>query len=236
MGSGEHRVPSAHMRARRGQLLGVVLVATYAAAMVVVGIQTAQRADVHGPERAAGDPAEEFIAAWERSRLATFVAFGTYERHSQVTGSTLSSEDVVAQRPPRRLHRQLGGVDGRDDDRIIVCPAPPAGGEEHAAPCQLGPPGGPRYDDSVAREVAGLRSVLQGSDPLYRVRRGEPGCFELAQRRIDPRAPFGVAASFCFDPATGAPSARRIRHEGGIVEVLTVTSIRTRVTDADLEP
>jgi hypothetical protein len=224
------------MRARRGLLLGVVLVSLYAAAMVAVAVQTAQRPDVHRPPPAApADPVDEFIAAWERSREATFVASGTYERHSEVTGSTLSSEDVVAQRPPRRLHRALGGVDGRDDDRVIVCPAPPAGQEE-AAPCQLGPPGGLRYDAAVAREVEGLRSVLAGPDPLYRVRRGRAGCFELAQRRIDPRAPFGVAASFCFDPATGAPSARRIRHEGGIVEVLTVTAIRSRVTDADLEP
>ena len=206
-------------------------------AMIWVTVDAIQRDDFPRPPAVeADDPVAAFIAAWERSRMATFVASGTYERRSAVSGSALSSEDVVAQRPPRRVHRQLGGVDGRDDDRVIVCPAPPPGDEERAAPCQLGPPSGLRYDASVAREVAGLRSVLGGADPLYRVRRGEPGCFALAQLRIDPRAPFGVAASFCFDPATGAPSARRIRHEGGIVEVLTVTSIRTRVTDADLEP
>jgi len=224
------------MRARRGLLLGGALVGLYAGAMIWVTVEATQRADV--PRRRGAEVADavtEFIEAWERSRLGTFVAIGTYERHSAVTGSTLSSEDVVAQRPPRRIHRQLGGVDGRDDDRVIVCPAPPAG-EEEAAPCQLGPPSGLRYDASVAREVAGLRSVLGGPDPLYRVRQVEPGCFELVQRRIDPRAPFGVAASFCFDAATGAPSARRIRHEGGIVEVLTVTSIRAHVTDSDLEP
>lgn len=241
MGSGEHRVRSADMRARRGLVLGSLLVGVYAATMISMAVQAVQRPAFPRPapdsaSDSASDPVDEFIAAWERSRLATFVASGTYERHSKVTGSTLSSEDVVAQRPPRRVHRQLGGVDGRHDDRVIVCPAPPAGGEEHAAPCQLGPPGGVGYAASVAREVAGLRSVLGGSDPLYRVRRDEHGCFVLDQRRIDPRAPFGVAASFCFDAATGAPSARRVLHEGGIVEVLTVTSIRTRVTDADLEP
>lgn len=224
------------MRARRGLLLGCALVGAYAAAMAVVAFQAVQHDDVDRSALPDADPVSELIAAWERSRRATFVAVGTYERHSEVTGSTISSEDVVAQRPPRRLHRQLGGVDGRDDDRVIVCPAPPAGDDEHEPPCQLGPPSGLGYEASVVREVEGLRSILTGPDPLYRVQRAGPGCFELAQRRIDPRAPFGVAASFCFDAATGAPSARRIRHEGGIVEVLTVTSISTRVTDRDLEP
>jgi hypothetical protein len=143
---------------------------------------------------------------------------------------------VLAQQPPRRLHRQLGGVEGRDDDRLIVCPAPPAGEENDPEPCRIGPPGGLTYEESVTREVAGLRSLTQGNQPLYRVRELEPGCFQIELLRVDPRAPFGVEASFCFDPDTGAPSASRVRHEGGIVEVVTVTSIRTDVTDIDLAP
>jgi hypothetical protein len=53
---------------------------------------------------------------------------------------------------------------------------------------------------------------------------------------VDPRAPFGIAASFCFDAATGATSSSKVVHEGGIAEVVVVTSIRTDVDDADLEP
>src|SRR5690606_23235860 len=123
---------------------------------------------------------------------ATFVTSGTYERRSAVTGAAIASEDVVAQRPPRRLHRQLGGVDGRDDDRLLVCPAPPPGDEP--APCRLGAPGGPTYDESVARELEGLRSMLLGPDPLYAVELAEPGCYRLELRRPDPRAPFGIEA------------------------------------------
>lgn len=216
-------------------LVGWIVVGLYAAALALVTIQEVS-GDASHPQADGIDPAEAFAVAWEDFRQATFVATGTYERRSEVTGAVLSSEDVVAQRPPRRLHRQLGGVDGRDDDRLIVCPAPPADEAERVEPCRLGPPSGVTYAESVEREVAGLRSLTQGRSPLYRVTQPEPGCFALELLRIDPRAPFGVDASFCFASDTGALVARRVRHEGGIVEVLTVTSVRTEVTDADLEP
>lgn len=224
------------MRARRGLIAGWVVVALYGAALLVVGLLAVNEPDTDRPTTAQDDPPAAFVAAWERSRLATFVTVGTYERRSEVTKATVSSEDVVAQRPPRRLHRQLGGVEGRADDRLIVCPAVPGGATSEAPPCRLGAPGGPTYAASVAREVAGVRSLVEGDDPLYDVTSTEPGCFGLRLLRVDPRAPFGVEASFCFDPATGAPSARRVRHAGGIVEVLVVTEIRAEVRDADLEP
>jgi hypothetical protein len=224
------------MRARRGAILGWTVIVAYAALLAWTTASAIDAPDIHRSTPAVDSAAERFAAAWERSRQATFVATGTYERHSDVTGATLSSEDVVAQMPPRRLHRQLGGIDGRDDDRVLLCPAPPAGQEDDPQPCQLGPHGGRTYEESVAREVEGVRSQTQGDQPLYRVRELESGCFTLEQLRVDPRAAFGVEASFCFDPGTGATSASRVRHEGGIVEVLVVTSIRTDVTDADLQP
>ena len=226
------------MRARRGLVLGWVGVAAFAALVAVVAVREIQAPDLARPR----DPRDErsaataFIEAWERSRRATFVTRGTYERRSDATGAVIASEDVVAQRPPRRIHRQLGGVDGRDDDRLIVCPAPPAGQEDQAEPCRLGEPGGATYEESVVQEVTGLRSLLLGPSPLYTVVARDPGCFELDQVRIDPRAPFGVAASFCFDDDTGAPTRRRVRHEGGVEEVLVVAEIADEVSDADLEP
>jgi hypothetical protein len=227
------------MRAQRGLIAGWVSVFAYAALLGAVALVTVtDRTDPRpGSPSVAGDAdvAEQFVAAWQRSRLATFVTSGTYERHSVVTGASIASEDVVAQRPPRRLHRQLGGVEGRDDDRLLVCPAPPEG-EDDAEPCRLGTPGGRSYAESVANEVAGVRSLTQGAGALYVVTAGAPGCFDLELIRIDPRAPFGVEASFCFDPATGAPSSSRVRHAGGIEEVVVVTEIRTDVTDADLTP
>lgn len=223
------------MRARRGVVLGWVVVAAYATALVLVAVTTTDGTLRPGDRPDDGLAAERLIDAWERSRTATFLRSATFERRSEVTGAVISSEDVLAQRPPQRIHRQLGGVDGRDDDRLVVCPAPPAG--ETGGVCQLGEPGGPTYAEDVADELAGLRSILRGDDPLYAVAEGdEEGCFELAQLRSDPRAPFGTEAQFCFDAATGAPSNSRVGYGGGIVEVVTVTEIETVVTDGDLRP
>lgn len=224
------------MRARRGGLAGWVVVVVYVGLMVWT---SAVAIDRPSPDRAAlidAGAAERFAHAWQRSREATYVAAGSYERRSEVTGATLTGEDVVAQRPPRRLHRQMGGVEGRDDDRLLVCPAPPAGEEDRPAPCTLGPPSGPSYAEDVRHEVAALRALTLGEHPLYEVTEPRPGCFELRQLRIEPRAPFGVRASFCFDPATGAVAMSRVRHEGGTVEVVVATSIRSAVADADLVP
>ena len=142
---------------------------------------------------------------------------------------------MLAQRPPQRLHRQLGGVDGRDDRRMIVCPAVPDGTRSRA--CTFGEPAGP--DLRRGRGHRGRRPCARSSRarrPVYAVERAGDGCFELAQLRVEPRAPFGVDARFCFDDATGAPTDSRVRYAGGIVEVLAVTTLTGTVRDADLEP
>lgn len=216
------------MRARWGSVVGVAVVLSLAVAMVVVILGT----DHHPRDDAPA--AERLVRAWERSRTATFVTSGTFERRSEISGSTISSEDVVAQRPPRRIHRQLGGVQGRDDDRVLVCPAAPP--DRPAPPCTWGAPGGRTYADEVEREVAGLRSLVTGRDPVYAVADAGAGCFRLEQLRTEPRAPFGVEASFCFDADTGAPVRTRVIYAGGIVETVVVTDVRAEVTDADLEP
>ena len=216
-------------------MLGVALVAGYAALLVVATLTTST-GDPAGGRDGGPTAAARFVEAWERSRRATYVTTGTFERRSEVTGAAIASEDVVAQRPPRRLHRQLGGVDGRNDDRLLVCPAPPPGQEDDPEPCRLGAPGGRSYDQSVRREVEGVRSVVEGPDPLYAVTEAQDGCFALDLRRPDPRAPFGVGATFCFDEETGAPLRTEVRYEGGIRELVVVEEVRTEVRDADLEP
>lgn len=211
--------------------------AAYAVLLLAVTVAEVGRTDHGRAPAATGDsPAEDLAAAWERSRTAAFVATRTYERSSAVTGASLASEDVLAQRPPDRLHRRLGGTEGRHDDRLLLCPAPPAG-DDDVQPCRLGPSGGETYEEDLARQVAGIRSLTEGPDPLYSVERGSTaGCFDLDLQRADPRAPFGIEASFCFDEATGAPTSSRVVHEGGVVEVLAVTDLRTDVRDADLQP
>jgi hypothetical protein len=223
------------MRARRGLLLGWVLVVAFAAALVVATLTTDHADQRPGDRPDDGTAATSFIAAWERARTATFVRTGTFERRSDVTGSVISSEDVLAQRPPQRLHRQLGGIDGRDDRRALSCPSAPD--RSRPSGCTLGEPTGPSYEEDVAREVAALETLVAGRAPVYAVGRApEAGCYELVQRRVEPRAPFGREARFCFDAATGAPTNSRVAYEGGIVEVIAVSDLRGEVTDADLEP
>jgi hypothetical protein len=216
-------------------IIGWVLVAVYAAALMVAAVTTEDAPLRPGARPGDGAVADDFVTAWERARTATFARAGTFERRSEVTGSAISSEDVLVQRPPRRLHRQLGGVDGRDDRRVLSCPSGPSGSPP--GPCTLGPPTGPSYAEDVATEVAALHGLVAGDAPVYAVASGaEPGCFELAQLRVEPRAPFGREARFCFDDATGAPTNSRVVYEGGIVEVVVVAELRAEVTEADLEP
>ena len=224
------------MRARRGLILGWVLVGLWAAALLAVTITTDDgdlRPGDRGQDRRA---AAAFVAAWERSLESTFLRTATFERRSEATGAVISSEDLVAQRPPRRVHRQLGGVEGRDDQRPIVC----GGGvdDETGAPqsCSFGPASLPTYDADVDTTVDALRTQVEGPSPVYAVTDAGDGCYELAQQRAEPRASFGQSARFCFDEETGAPTNSRVEYAGGIVEVLAVTRLVDTVADADLEP
>src|SRR3546814_14037464 len=103
------------MRRRARWALGWVVVAAYAALLVATALTTP--ADRRPATGSGSDTAESaLIEAWARSRTGTFVTTGTFERRSDVTGASLGSEDVLAQRPPRRLHSQMGGVEGRADE------------------------------------------------------------------------------------------------------------------------
>jgi hypothetical protein len=222
------------MRARRGLILGWLIVGLFAAALVVATVTTSDGELQPGDRDRDEDATEAFVDAWERSLRATFVRSGTFERRSETTGASITSEDVLAQRPPRRIHRQLGGVSGRDDRRLISCPAVPEGGGE--SQCTFGDPAGPTYDEEVVTTIENLRALVEGPNPVYAVERAGDGCFALAQLRVEPRAPFGVDARFCFDEATGAPTDTRVSYAGGIVEVLAVASLTGTVEDEDLEP
>ena len=90
--------------------------------------------------------------------------------------------------------------------------------------------------EEVATTIENMRSLVDGPNPVYAVDREDGGCFALAQLRVEPRAPFGVDARFCFDEETGAPTDTRVEYAGGIVEVLAVTELTGTVLDEDLEP
>ena len=162
----------------------------------------------------------------------------TFERRSEVTGAVITSEDVLAQRPPQRLHRQLGGVDGRDDDRLIVCPAPPTG-EAAGRRASSATPAAPPTRRTWPSELAGLRSILQGADAAVRGRGRRRGGLlragAAAQRPAGAVRHGGRASA--STPPPGAPSNSRValrgRHRrGGDGHRASATV----VTDADLDP
>jgi hypothetical protein len=216
-------------------IIGWLLVGLFAAALVVATVTT-EDGDLRPGDRGVdADAAAAFVAAWERSLGATFLRTGTFERRAESTGAVISSDDVLAQRPPARLHRQLGGVEGRDGKRPIVCNA---GVDETAGPeeCALGDETLPSYDSDVETTIAALRTQVEGTDPVYAVSDAGDGCFALALQRVEPRASFGQEARFCFDAETGAPTNSRVEYAGGIVEVLAVARLVGEVSDGDLAP
>ena len=172
------------------------------------------------PVRTTAPRREDFVDAWERAR------HGHVRAHRHL-------------RAPQRRHRLGDQLRGRARPATAAAPAPPARWRGRAgrppparrAParptgrqpeeCTLG-----RADGPVLRRGRGQR----GGRPAHPGRRAprrstpsdgrrRPGCFDLVQLRVEPRAPFGREARFCFDEATGAPTEQpgglRRRHRRG---------------------
>jgi hypothetical protein len=198
--------------------------AAYAVLIAVVAV-VAVRGD-HAEDLAAG----RFVSAYERSRLATYSLEATFTRQSISTDAAISSEVVEAQRPPRRVRSQFGGVDGQIDDVSFVCgPVADASTGRRCAFSKAAP-----FDDVVADDVAVVRSYVGGADPLYTVVQ-DGRCFSLRRTRYDPRPPYGESAQLCFDRRTGALVQARIRNTG-VIDETKATTARAQVGDDELEP
>jgi hypothetical protein len=151
--------------------------------------------DPAGGESAA---ATAFVDAWRRSRLATWVVDGRFER--RVGDRVVLAVDVHrAQRPPDRLSVGFGAVDARAGGRRLACAEDDAG----VVTCRDGGPA-PPYAEEVDDEIELLRRYV-APDGLYTVAAEPGGCFRLRLRRAMLTPPYGQRARFCFDPETGAP-------------------------------
>lgn len=209
---------------RRAWLVGLASVLVIAAVVVAVSLD---RAD---DDEAAADPVAGFLAAYERSRTATFVVEQRFTRTAP-DGAELAYDRRLAQRPPDdRILVGGGAGEGRLDGRVVRCSTSPDG----TSGCIEGPPAGP-YAEEVAAEVATLRSLVEGDGAAYEVRAGEPGCWSLHLRVQIEAPPYGEVAGFCFDEATGAPTRLEVRREEAI-DVIEATAIRATVTAEDLRP
>lgn len=186
-------------------------------------------------------PTADFLAAFERSRTATYRIRQVSER--QRDGAVaLTSAATVVQRPPDRLVvADDGSVDGGRDGRVVRC----VEGE-----CYVGEPGFD-YAAEVAGQVENLAGLVEGDQAVYAVgaERGPaadpesesngaiaaagPECYLLDLMRQVPAPPYGTFARFCFDPATGAPTLIRVEHPSGVDETVT-EAMTAEVTRDDL--
>lgn len=184
-----------------------------------------QRADDASDEVATA--AAEFVAAWRRSRLGTYVVHSTFRR-TVAAGGGFTGESSVAQRPPDRLERSFGSVTARVGDRVVLCRT--AAGVYR---CDSGPTRR-SYRSVVRGEVALLRGYVEGSAPLYAVA-ADGDCFDLTLGRPLPAPPYGTAARFCFDPDTGATTYLRVERDEA-TDVTEATSVSADVLVDDLRP
>ena len=85
--------------------------------------------------------------------------------------------------------------------------------------------------------MAGLRSILDGPNPLYAVARAtRTGASTWRSSAAIPAHRSASRPGSASTPPPERPSNSRVRYEGGIVEVVAVTDIEAEVADADLRP
>lgn len=214
---------------------GVAVGALAAGALVASGVlddESGDRVDADDgaaavAEQQAAD-AEAFLAAYERSRLGTYVVESTFQR-SFPGGAGFGAESSVAQDPPDRLERNLGAVTARTGSEVTLCRTTSEGRYR----CQTGR-AERSYRGLVEDEVASLASYLDGDVPLYSVT-ADGDCFDLAQVRPLPAPPYGTAARFCFDDETGAITLLRVERDEA-VDLTEATSVTGDVSARDLRP
>lgn len=198
--------------------MGLALVA-----VALAGV-AARRDDVAPPPRA--EVVDGFLAAYERSRTEELLVTSTATRRLN-DGRELVYEVRDIRRPPDDvLVVGAGSVAGRRDGRILRCNTLEA---DDPASCIQGPVA-PPWDEEVADEVRILRDLVTTA---YEVEDAGDGCWDLRLVVAVLSPPYGGAARFCFDEATGALRYREVRRAEG-VDLLEATDIRTTVTDADL--
>lgn len=171
--------------------------------------------------------AVDFLEAWERFRKGTFVVDLRFER--TVTGKDvpLVSAGILVQQPPRRIVRAFGNESAVFGDGAQTCEL----GADASSLCTPAHRTEP-YDVQVAGELSILAQYFSTDTPLYRVEAPTPNCFRLFLYRPMPLPPYGDAAQFCFDAATGAMTLFESTTSAG-GDRTTAERITTTVTEAD---
>jgi hypothetical protein len=172
--------------------------------------------------------AEDLVVAWNRWRTATFVSSGTWTRTLDGGDSPLTGQAYVAQDPPRRLVLRLGAVIESIDGTLVTCDNP---SEPVIVPECSEVAGLRSYDERLRSEMSLVLNYVRGDQRIYDVAVVD-GCFHVELIPAALRSPWGRAAQFCFDEATGALESSRVRRQSAVDEEVTVV-IRSGVDDAD---
>lgn len=206
----------------RHPLAAGVAAAAITVAALAAGATLAGRDDVESPTRHDPGAAAELVAAYRRSRAATFAVEQTFSRRL-VSGARVDLATVVAQRPGSRITRTDDSVSGVVDEREVACQRIEDGGGWR---CRRGVV--VDLAATAAREAAALRSLVDGPVRRYDVTSGGPGCFRLRLVAPGIAPPYGSGATLCFDPATGAPTRTDVRRDEGVDRTRAI-----RVSDPD---
>jgi len=183
----------------------------------------------HASSPAVPDPhaSAAFLSAWRRSLVSTWALDATFER--RVGKARIAYDIRQAQRPPDHLRVAGGTVDASLHGQVLACST----GSDGRSSCRAAP--APPFDDEVAAQMKTLGSYFAAPAPLYRAHADKNDCFTLTLLRPILAPPYGQTARFCFDRATGAPVRTEITRSGS-TDLTVATSVRARVTDADLTP
>jgi hypothetical protein len=173
-------------------------------------------------------PEPLLLAAYERSRTVEALVVSTFTR-TVADGRQLTYDQRLVQRPPDdRLVIGAGVATGRVGGRVVRCRAD----DEGEPSCTQGAEAEP-YADEVAAEVRALASLVDPDTGAYDVEALDGGCFVLELDAAVLSPPYGTAATFCFDAATGVLSTVEVvRPEA--TDRTEAVQIRTAVDDADL--
>jgi hypothetical protein len=223
----EHYFPKVeHGRAPVPVVVALVVLVSGMVAAFVIGSPS-------GTARGAS-AAQSFLAAWERSRLATYVVRSDFVR-TLPDGRQLKSNTTTVQQPPdTRLVSGLGSVSGRLNGKVVGC----AGSPDSSAGCVVGAPA-PDYRGEVDAQLRQLESYVTGPRPLYQVVDFGFGdtpthCFRLDLAIALPSPPYGDHALFCFDRRTGAPALTEIERPEATDRTIA-REVRTDVRPEDLQ-
>lgn len=208
----------------------VLGLAAGAAVCVAIAV-TVVLLDSPGEQTITGDQAAmAFVDDWEASKWGTYHVESTFRRE-MADGSELVDGVVLSQDPPDFVRLQFGGVDARIDDKPVLCPSDPDGAG--TMQCTKGETE-TTYEELVAAEVARWDDYFfEGDFPLYAVETTGDGCFDLTLTIVYLEPPYGNAARFCFDEATGAMVFARVERDEG-TDTTEAVEIRSQVRSADL--